>query len=110
MNTEPQTTMVWELLHPQMRPENLGYLPGFLDPNDPRPAREQFNERYARGGGWSPMKGHQLRGDNSLEYPGDPRIHPIAQTWLRDELILLYPSDWVAIVQRDRSFEVCRMD
>lgn len=100
----------WELLHPQMRLEDLGYLPGFLDPNDPRPAAQQFNANYIHGG-WQPFQGKfTLRGDNSLEYPGDPRVHPIAQVWLRDELILLYPSDWVAIVQPDRSFEVCRMD
>jgi hypothetical protein len=29
---------------------------------------------------------------------------------LRDELILVYEGDWVAVLQKDGSFEVARMD
>src|SRR5436190_2482904 len=101
-------TMIWIALHPAVTLDHLGYLPGFLSETDPRSAAEQFNTNYVYGG-WRPFKGHRLNADNSLAYPGDPPMYPIAETQLRDELILLYPSDWVAIIQPNRSFEVCRM-
>jgi hypothetical protein len=37
-------------------------------------------------------------------------LHPIAEIRLRAERILIYESDFVAIVQPDRSFEVRRID
>jgi hypothetical protein len=101
--------MLWTLLHPEMTPEHLGLLPSFLIEEDPRPAKEQFQERYIYGG-WRPMKGFKLNGDYALWYPGDPLLHPIAMTKLRDEIIFLYRHDWVAILQPDGSFEVSRMD
>jgi hypothetical protein len=105
------TESVWVLLYPGMTAENLGYLPSFIDPADPRPAREQINERYAHGGGWYPVQGYKLLTDNnSLHYPGDPPLHPVAFTSLRDEVIILYPHSWVAIVQPDKSYEVSRVD
>lgn len=87
----------------------IGYLGDFLSEGDPRPAREQFNENYVYGG-WQPFEGFTLGPDNSLNYPGDPPMRPIAKAKLRDELIFLYPHAWVAVIQPDRSFEVCRMD
>lgn len=105
----------WEMLHPyqKMTTEQiawrLGYLPYFLSEADPRSAREQLNANY-KFGGWRPFPGFELGADNSLNYPGDPPEFPLAQAKLRDELIVLYPHDWVAVIQPDRSFEVCRMD
>ncbi len=101
--------MTWRLLNPRVTPEHLGLIPHFLDEDDPRPAKEQFNERYVFGG-WQPFEGFTLRKDNSLMYPGDPPTRPLAQTKLRDELVVFYDHQWVAIIQPDRSFEVCRMD
>lgn len=101
--------ITFKLLHPRMTPDHLGFLPAMLSPDDPRPAREQFNSNYSFGG-WSPFKGFTLNTDNSLSYPGDPPQQPLAQAKLRDELIILYPSSWVAIIQPDRSFEVARLD
>jgi len=102
----------WRLLHPAMTAEHIGpYLPYFLVVEDKRKAAEQFNERYIHGG-WSPFgqdKFH-LSDNNTLKYPGDPPLKPLAMTQLRDELILLYQSDVFVIVQPDRSFEVARMD
>ena len=46
----------WQMVHPRATPDMLGYVPGFLVDSDPRPAREQFNERY-RFGGWKPNRG-----------------------------------------------------
>jgi|SRR5215475_783395 len=87
----------------------LSVLDSFLRPDDPRPAAQQFQERY-RFGGWQPFRGFTLTENNRLTYPEDPPRRPVASTKLRDELIILYPGDWVAIIQPDRSFEVCRMD
>jgi hypothetical protein len=98
----------WQPLHPKLRPEHLGYLPSFVFEDDPRPAKVQFDERYIAG--WLPFEGFILNECNVLLFPGDPPLEPLAQAKLRDELILFYRFEWVAIVQPDRSFEVCRMD
>lgn len=102
--------MIWTLLHPRMTVEHLGLLPGMLDPSDPRPAREQLDDGYRHGGGWDPFHGFTLLANGNLTYPGDPPTRPIAETRLRDELVVLYEHDWVAVIQPDRNFEVCRMD
>jgi hypothetical protein len=101
----------WVGLHPAVTAEHLGYLPGFLDLADERKAAVQLNERYVHGG-WRPFgqDKFKLSASNMLRYPGDPPLKPIAMAMLRDEMILLYQSDIVVIVQPDRSFEVARMD
>lgn len=99
----------WEMLHPKMTLRHLGYIPGWLSPSDPKSAREQLSEGY-KFGGWQPFKGFTLNDDNSLSYPGDPPIKPLAKAQLRDETIVFYDHSWVAVIQKDRSFEVCRMD
>lgn len=102
----------WTMLHPRMTEDMLGLIPSFLDEADPRPAREQFHENYAHGGGWRPVKGWQLSAETppSIKYPGDPALHPLAETKLRDEHILLYPHAWIVVLQPDGSFELARMD
>lgn len=102
--------MTWELLHPNITPGHLGILPTMLNESDPRPAKDQFNENYAHGGGWDPFGGFELLEDNSLKYPGDPPLEPLAQLQFRNELIVFYEYSWVAIIHKDRYFEVCRMD
>lgn len=99
----------WTFIHPRMTYEHLGFIPGWLDEDDPRPAKEQLNSGYAFGG-WQPFKGFTLNRDNSLSYPGDPPMKPMAVALLRDEMIVFYPHSWVGIIQSNRSFEVCRMD
>ena len=99
----------FELLHPDATCAHLGCLPSFLSEQDQAPAREQFDRNY-HFGGWKPFKGFELGEDNSLFYPGDPALTPVAQYRLRNELIVFYNYAWVAIIQPDRSFEVCRMD
>jgi hypothetical protein len=87
-----------------------GFIPDFLDEGDPRPAREQFNERYR--GGWVPAP-PGLKLDVStlrLTYPGDPAMVPLSTMYFRDEVIVLFRSSWVCIIQPDRSWEVARMD
>lgn len=91
----------------------LGILPMFFDEADPRPAREQINERYAHGGGWNSFSGFELKKDKRgyyLDYPEDPPMREIARGKLRDETIILFTWNWVAIVQKDGSFDAARID
>lgn len=106
--------MIWHALHPRAI-DLLGYIPEFLSESDPRPAREQFNEAYAHGGGWRPFEGFTLHSDRtvenwSIEYPGDPEYKLVAYARLRDEMILVFPHAWVAIVASDGTYEIARMD
>lgn len=93
----------------------LGFLPEYLMLDDKRSAAEQFNDRYAHGGGWRPVSGWEGTGETTetgpvIKFPGDPKIAPIAKTALRDESIYLYPSSWVSIVQPNGEFAVARLD
>ena len=88
---------------------DLGFLPGFLDEDDPRPAKEQFNERYVSG--WLPISGHTFDAETmELRYPGDPPLLPIAFGMFRGEIIMVFPYSIILILQGDMSFEVSRMD
>jgi hypothetical protein len=101
--------MRWTLLG-KRHVSHISPLFAMLSEDDPRPAREQLDSHYKHGGGWVPFEGFRLGSDNSLLYPGDPPIRPVARARLRDEVILVYLHDWVAIKQPNGSFEVCRMD
>lgn len=92
----------------RFHPDHVGTIPTFLDLDDPRPAAEQFEERYVFGG-WCAQRGFTNNG-MILQYPEDPPLHPIAVMMLRDEMICIYPYAYVAIFQPDGSFEACRMD
>jgi hypothetical protein len=99
-----------EYIHPKATREMLGYIPDFVSTNNDRPARAQLHEMYSHGGGWRPFNGFTLNDDLTLSYPGDDPVLPLAKMQLRDEQIVVYQHAWVAIIQPDRSFEVCRMD
>lgn len=91
--------------------ERCGLIPDMLRTDDPRPAREQFDAAYAHGGGWLPFRGFKFNAKNqSITYPGDPSLRPLARGKLRDETILIYPNAWVGILQPNGDFEVARMD
>ena len=97
-------------LHPRCTVDHVGFLPTFLDLDDPRPAAEQFQERYVHGG-WRNQSGFKTGKQRySLHYPGDPPLNPIAVMHLRDETIMVYEHAYVAIWQKDGTFEACRMD
>lgn len=99
-----------KFLHPR-GPDLAGYIPTFLSASDSRSAKEQLHENYAHGGGWSPFKGFTFNPDDlSIKYPGDPSYPAVAVITLRDERVIIYPHAWVAIVQKDDSYEVARMD
>lgn len=99
----------WEIVHPRASHDMLGYVPGFIVDEDPRPAKEQFNERYVFGG-WSPIKGFAKNDRDVLQYPEDPPLPPLAERKLRDERIVMYQHALLAIIQPDGSFEIARLD
>ena len=101
--------MIWELKHPKATAEMLGYIPTFLNETDPRPAREQFAANYAYGG-WTKFEGFTMLSNGNLSYPEDPETRLLAETRLRDEVIRVYESAWVAIVQPDGRYEIARLD
>jgi hypothetical protein len=89
--------------------EQLGYLPGFLSEDDPRPAAEQYDNNYV--GGWRPQPGWEYApATMRARYPGDPPLYPFAMTMLRDERVLFYPHAYVLVLQPDDTFEMARMD
>lgn len=91
-------------------PEVWGIIPSFLDVNDPRPAQEQINERYISG--WNPApEGMKLEFlQMVLTYPGDPPFKCLGMMMFRDELLMMFQSEFVAIVQKDRSYKIARLD
>jgi len=91
----------------------MGVLPDILLDTDPRPVKEQLAERYRHGGGYSPFKGFKLidRATMALQYPGDPTMWPGAMSELGDETVYYYPhGSWLLIMQKDGTWEVCRVD
>lgn len=100
--------IVWEMLHPRATLAHLGLLAYFLSEANPACATKQLGDKYQSG--WVPQKGFDLADNDLLLYPGDPPLRPFAKTKLRDETVYVYESSFVAVIQPDRSFEVCRMD
>jgi hypothetical protein len=96
-------------LQPGTHPDEIGIIPSFLDEDDPRPAREQLDANYQHGGGWRSLPNFDLDG-TTLKYPGDPPMQPIAAMQLRNEMVLIYPSAFVMVLQKHGTFEVARMD
>ena len=97
-------------LTPGVTEDHLGFIPAFLSDLNPAKARDQLDRGYSHGGGWSPMKGWTSPDGLKIKYPGDPALQPLAEARLGDEMIRVYDGGWVAIFQRDGSFEVARMD
>ena len=102
--------IAFTLKHPRVTQDMLGFLPAFWDEGDPRSAKEQANDAYRHGGGWRTSTAKFTITDAGLTYPGDPPMVLIAEAQLREETIRLYDGSWVAIVQKDGTFEVSRMD
>ena len=99
----------WNLLHPRATEEMVGYIPQFVNIDDPRPAKEQLHTAYAHGGGWSKFEGFLMADDGlQIVYPGDPPMRAIASAYLRDEKLVLYEGEWLAIIQAT-GFEIARM-
>lgn len=110
--------MIGGVLFDGADPECWGFILGFLDEDDPRPAKEQFNEKYL--GGWFPFKYFDLVTSNMTlvfngeqdpeDGPPDLPLFPLSMIQFREEMLLLYPHDWVVIIQNDDTWEVARMN
>lgn len=103
--------MIIRALHPDAE-DYLGFIPTFLSDDDPRPAKEQFNEAYGFAGGWRRFDGFTLNeATMGLAYPGDPELPPFAMIELGFEYIYVYRHAWVMIYNRTNgTHEVARMD
>jgi hypothetical protein len=89
--------------------DDWGIIPSFLDQDDPRGAKEQFNAQYM--GGWNAFQGFTLdKNTMRLKYPGNPPIKPLSYMFFRHEIIVLYESEWVLVLEPDGTWEVCRMN
>lgn len=100
---------MFKIIDPRYSEEALGFIPEFLSEDDPRSAAEQFNENYAHGGGWRPMKGWKMGPVGEIRWGQEETLHPFAVAQLRDETIRVHTFGWVSIMQADGSFEVSRM-
>lgn len=108
------------LLRPGFNTDYLGMLPDIFRAYDPRPAREQIEDRYAHGGGflvapgdWTMTYGRDA-GEipwAELHFPGDPPLKEIARLELSaTETLVLFDCAFVAIVGPMLDFVVVRMD
>lgn len=88
-----------------------GMLPVFFDPMDDRPAYEQLLLNYPFG---ADMDGFTLIGTDPstwmLLYPGDPPLRVVSWAKLRDESLVLFEYECLAIIQPDGTFKVHRVD
>ena len=99
-------------------PDIAGLLPFIFLNSDPASAKEQIAARYVHGGGWWPFEGFTYDPDmHTLRPPGEPPRRELSRTLLHlgdpdlpTELLILFQDSWVAIVQPDGTYEVCRMD
>lgn len=96
--------------------EVVGLIPTFLNYDDDRPVKEQIDTAYQHGGGWKHFDGFTLihagskHDKYSIEYEGDSPNHELSRATLRDELLVFFEHAWLAIIQKDGSFEVSRLD
>jgi hypothetical protein len=88
----------------------VGYIPSWLSTLDPEGAEKQIDKHYKHGGGFDHFEGFKMDDNFGLYYPSDPTFYPLAAAKLREELILFYPHAWVAVVQKDASFRIARID
>ena len=93
----------------------VAFLQDIFRGDDPRPAVEQANDRYAHGGGWRPFAGFEMTGADTtggaaIHYPGDPAMRELSRCTLNTETLILFEYGWVAVLQPDGSFVIARMD
>ncbi len=63
--------MIWQAVHPEFDPDTLGFIPLIISDDDPRPAREQINDKYEHSGGWMPDPKFSMSSNGDINYPGD---------------------------------------
>ena len=86
-----------------------GFIPTFLNQDDPRSTIEQLNAHYVSG--WRKFDGFTLDKDTmTMSYDGDPDLVPLDIQSFRDDKLAIYQSAWVCVLMPDGKYEVCRMD
>jgi hypothetical protein len=90
--------------------ELVGYLSYWLNELDKDDAAKQIDKHYQHRGGFRHFDGFTMDKNRTLHYKGDPPMRPVAWTQVRDEYVLFYPHAWVAVVQKDDSFKIARID
>ena len=95
---------------------DLGFLPGMLDEDNPKLAREQLDAGYSHGGGWHPdmgvenwsvVKGFTLY---SNRYHESYRARAVIYLPLTGEMVIVAEHDFVGIISPGRDIEVARMN
>lgn len=106
------TAQVWLRLDERALPDHLGFIPEFLDEEDPDDAQTQLDKNYGHGGGYRPQSGWEIVNKQrmTIQYPGDPPTEPLWANVFRKERIYVYPYGYVLILQPDGSFVCARMD
>ena len=108
--------LIWVPTHPGVTFDHLGYIPTFLDADNPKPAATQIDANYGHGGGWRPFNGFKLEEDGALKYPGDPPTRLLYKTMLPAsddrpiEYIFFYQHSWLRVAHDDGWWEVSRLD
>lgn len=103
--------IIFELLHPRMTHAMLGFVPDFFSNGVDKPAREQLNDNYAHGGGYSEIKGFTFNKENlTLKYPGDPLLQCLARSKLHDEQLFFFDHALLVILQPSGEWAVTRVD
>ena len=102
--------LLWKPIHPKADFEMLGFIPTFLNLDNPLLAAQQIDRAYGHGGGWNHFPGFTLLPNNNIKYPGDPETRLIYKTSMRDELIFFYEHSWLRIEQPDKTWQISRID
>ena len=95
----------------ELAPELCGLIPHFLFAHDPRPLRQQIDERYSHGGGWRSMGGWRFnRKKWAIRYGDDPPLQPLGGAALNGEICVVFPDAWVMVMRDDEHFDIARLD
>jgi len=91
--------------------ERAGFLPTFFSNDDPRSAYKQLLANYQFG---APGKGFTLTGNGTKDwrlcYPEERPLRPVSFALMRGEALVLFESEWLAIIQPDGAFIVHRVN
>lgn len=87
-----------------------GYIPNFLDIDNPAPLWEQVDKCYV--GGWRDFDGFTVEFEDhvfSLHYPGDPPLYELGRIVRDDEVMVIFDYAWV-MWQRGDETKIARID
>lgn len=95
----------------------MGYIPAFLNLDDPRPAKEQIDDNYQHGGGWFETSSKyelidwKKDGKCILHFTTyHERNRELSRCKIRDETLIFFEGSWLAIVQPDGKTNMARVD